>query len=238
VSSLNEGQNASQPSSDKPGGNRQATLIRQGVLIGILVIVGGALAYDYLVARPKAQAAYDKAGEFEKSQAVRDVVIKELGEPSKTFTKEGDLTIDRYDFRSGVIFRKYEVYIVYNRSGIIESSAKDQEPQEMSLADVDPSDSEDPPSDSPSPPGYQVNAGNGADPAQFVARIMENDADGDGMLSGDEIPERIRSNLEQVDTNSDGALDRDELTAMAESFGSDNGSSDGGNRPSRPETDE
>ena len=37
------------------------------------------------------------------------------------------------------------------------------------------------------------------------------DADGDGMLTGDEIPERLRPFLERLDADGDGALSRDEI---------------------------
>jgi hypothetical protein len=253
MSNLNEGQNDAEPTSGKPAGNRKATLIRQGALIAVLLIVGGALAYDYLVARPAAQAAFDKADELWKSRGQRKEVIEELGEPSATFKKENDFSIDLYSFRSGVLFRTYKVYIVYAGTGLIESISKDKEPEEMNMPDAD--DSEASKSDN-SPTGASNLAdsgrddsgsndgGRGGDPAQFVARIMENDADGDGRLSADEIPERMRSNLDSVDSNSDGVVDRDEVTAMVASFGergrgnSNGEGSDRPQRPARPEIDE
>jgi hypothetical protein len=246
MSNLNEGQNDAEPTSGKPAGNRKATLIRQGVLIAILLIVGGALAYDYLVARPAAQTAFDKADALWKSRGLREKVIEELGEPSATFKKKDDFSIDLYSFRSGVLFRTYKVYIVYSGTGLIESLSKDKEPEEMSMPDADDSEasnSNNSPSVASNPTagggvdGGSNGSGRDRDPAQFVARIMENDTDGDGKLSGDEIPERMRSNLDSVDSNSDGVVDLDEVTAMVASFGErgrGNGDGEGGDRPQRP----
>ena len=77
----------------------------------------------------------------------------------------------------------------------------------------------------------------GAGPGNMVKFMLErHDNDGDGKLSGDEIPERMRSNLAQIDANDDGSVDKTELEAMAKRFGSrgqgGRGSGDGGgNKP-------
>ena len=49
------------------------------------------------------------------------------------------------------------------------------------------------------------------DPAQFFARM---DADGDGKLSGDEIPNRMKERLEQMDTDGDEAISLEEMQEM------------------------
>lgn len=55
----------------------------------------------------------------------------------------------------------------------------------------------------------------GGDPAQFVERMMQRDANGDGKLQRDELPEQLAERLfESGDTNGDGALDREELLAV------------------------
>ncbi|MCB9844700.1 MAG: hypothetical protein H6811_01760 [Phycisphaeraceae bacterium] len=68
----------------------------------------------------------------------------------------------------------------------------------------------------PGQPGGRQPGGFG-DPAQFVERLMENDANGDGKLSRDEVPERFGAFFERVDGNSDGFLDREELETFAAS---------------------
>lgn len=154
MSELNEGQNDAEPTSGKPEGNRTATLIRQGVLIVILLIVGGALAYDYLVARPAMNTAYEKAGELEDSGAFREDVLKELGEPSVTIKKEGGISIDQYNFRSGAIFRTYKVYLVYSDRGLLIDSTRDKEPEQMNSPDADSSEA----SKSTKPPTFALHA--------------------------------------------------------------------------------
>ncbi len=93
-------------------------------------------------------------------------------------------------------------------------------------------------------------------PKTLVDRLFAADADNDGKLSGDEIPERLRRILPQIDTNADGSIDRAEALAMYTRFqgmmrrqgapgrgpnrmrrGGDSGAdrpTPGGNRPRRP----
>jgi Ca2+-binding EF-hand superfamily protein len=56
------------------------------------------------------------------------------------------------------------------------------------------------------------------DPAQFVDRMMQNDKNGDGKLTIDEVPEFIKPMLEGADANGDGAIDRNELATVAENM--------------------
>lgn len=50
----------------------------------------------------------------------------------------------------------------------------------------------------------------------FVTRLLRNDANGDGKLQWEEVPEQNRERLfERGDTNKDKVLDQDELRAMA-----------------------
>lgn len=50
------------------------------------------------------------------------------------------------------------------------------------------------------------------DPTAMVERTLENDKNGDGKLSKDEMPRHLTHLLGTADTNSDGELDRAELT--------------------------
>jgi hypothetical protein len=50
----------------------------------------------------------------------------------------------------------------------------------------------------------------------LVERLLGFDANQDGRITRDELPERMLSLLEQGDTNHDDALDREELRRMAE----------------------
>ncbi|HAR65603.1 MAG TPA: hypothetical protein DCR55_05250 [Lentisphaeria bacterium] len=53
-------------------------------------------------------------------------------------------------------------------------------------------------------------------PEEMVERMMAKDADGDGVLKGDEIPGMMQDHLDKIDANGDGAIDAEELGAMAE----------------------
>jgi polyisoprenoid-binding protein YceI len=60
----------------------------------------------------------------------------------------------------------------------------------------------------------------GFDPAQFFA---SRDADKDGKLSGDEISERMREDLDEIDKDGDGAISLEEFQARMQRFGGGRG---------------
>lgn len=92
----------------------------------------------------------------------------------------------------------------------------------------------------PSGPG-SPDAG-GPPTREMMSRMFQQrDADGNGKLSGDEIPERLRANADRVDENGDGGIDSAEMikamTRMSERFGvrdGQNGKDGSGVRPKRP----
>ncbi len=51
-------------------------------------------------------------------------------------------------------------------------------------------------------------------PAGGPGGLMQGDSDGDGKLSMDEVPPQTERRFDQLDTNGDGFLDRDELSSM------------------------
>ena len=52
----------------------------------------------------------------------------------------------------------------------------------------------------------------------MVARMLAGDANNDGILEGDEIPEMFRSMISRIDTDGDERIDQQELEKMAKSF--------------------
>lgn len=69
------------------------------------------------------------------------------------------------------------------------------------------------------PRGDGRRGGPGGDPQQFVDRYLEVDANNDGKLTLDEVPERMLPMLRGGDANGDGAIDKEELRAIAEKGG-------------------
>jgi Ca2+-binding EF-hand superfamily protein len=58
-----------------------------------------------------------------------------------------------------------------------------------------------------------------SDPAGFVQRVItENDKNGDGKLSADEVPERLQRMLENADQDGNGEFTREELSAAMENM--------------------
>ncbi len=74
----------------------------------------------------------------------------------------------------------------------------------------------------------------------FLDRMFEADADDDGKLSKDEVPERMRDRFDDIDSNGDGYVSRSELEERFAAFGRGGGGrgpggrQGGGDRPRRP----
>ncbi|MEM8666496.1 MAG: EF-hand domain-containing protein [Planctomycetota bacterium] len=88
-------------------------------------------------------------------------------------------------------------------------------------------------------PGMQGQQGRG----EFMARMFQQrDANKDGKLSGDEIPEQMAGRLDRIDTDGDQAISKKELESAMSRAGSsrqrggDQGGTPGGDRPRRPPT--
>lgn len=66
---------------------------------------------------------------------------------------------------------------------------------------------------------------------QMAARMFDRlDVDGDGKLTGDEIPERMRQGMTRLDANGDGSIERKEIEEMMSRMGGP-GRRPGGDRP-------
>ena len=63
------------------------------------------------------------------------------------------------------------------------------------------------------PPGRGAPGGGGLDPAE---RLRQFDADGDGRITRDELPDRMERMVDHFDTNGDDVIDAAELEAMTE----------------------
>ena len=85
------------------------------------------------------------------------------------------------------------------------------------------------------PGGPGGRGGRGPGGGDFVARLMQEDKNGDGKLTKDEVPERMQRMFDRVDANGDGAIDKAELEQMAQRF--QGGGRQGSGRGGRPEGD-
>ena len=77
--------------------------------------------------------------------------------------------------------------------------------------------------------------GGGGGRFDLAAMFANRDADGDGKLTGDEISERMRENIDQIDTDQDGSVTLEEFQAGIPQVFSRRGA--GGDGPGGPETD-
>lgn len=57
--------------------------------------------------------------------------------------------------------------------------------------------------------------GGGFNADQYVTRILESDKNGDGKVSKEEAPDRLKDRFDTLDTNKDGFLDKDEIKNSA-----------------------
>lgn len=79
----------------------------------------------------------------------------------------------------------------------------------------------------PEPPGFAGRSGAGrrggfgspGGGVGMVERIMANDKNDDGKVTRDELPQFMQRLLDRADTNEDGAIDREEATAVSEAIG-------------------
>jgi hypothetical protein len=78
--------------------------------------------------------------------------------------------------------------------------------------------------------GSRGGPGRGMDPE---AMFEQRDGDGDGLLKDDEIPDRARGNMEEIDTDTDGTISKDEWMTRMQAMRARSGGGD-----SRPEMED
>jgi len=79
--------------------------------------------------------------------------------------------------------------------------------------------------------------------AEFVKRTMQSDADGDGKLSQDEAPERMKRSFDRLDADGDGFISQAEIEEMVKRYSQgrgdrSRGAEGGEDRPPRRERPE
>ena len=80
--------------------------------------------------------------------------------------------------------------------------------------------SENPTAPSASNPVARPSASEPKSPEQIAKRLLQEDKNGDGKLSQDELPQQLRQAFEAMDTNHDGLLDESEVLAFSKMMAS------------------
>ena len=88
--------------------------------------------------------------------------------------------------------------------------------------------SENPTAPSASNPVARPSASEPKSPEQIAKRLLQEDKNGDGKLSQDELPQQLRQAFEAMDTNHDGLLDESEVLAFSKMMASRESSRGGG----------
>ncbi len=227
---------------EKPKRNPTERIIVWGV-IGVMIIVASAEAvarYGYTTTLPILQARMveDDAGADARSLTLAEADKLIAGYPSRT--EESDKVIYRW---KGLVKDHGAIHLAFDNEKTIIGLETDAPPEisEPVLPPTVESEIEDPMG---SMPGGGLGSGGGAsgegggpggggrnfDPMQF-------DADGDGKISLEEAPERMKSVFDQIDANSDGFADAAEFEARRAARQQERSEGEGG-RPQRPNTDE
>jgi hypothetical protein len=107
------------PAKDETGGGT-----RKVILYGLLALMVAALAYDFLVARPAVNAAYDKiaaasveinakGNEYLSNTDVQELIGKK---PAETFM-DGTQSVEVFKWTGGLIVKPHRLYAVYRKNG-------------------------------------------------------------------------------------------------------------------------
>jgi len=67
--------------------------------------------------------------------------------------------------------------------------------------------------------GDREGRGGPPSPEKFIEMAMESDADGDGAISKDEAPERMKRGFDHIDADGNGLIEKSELEEAAKRFG-------------------
>ncbi len=232
---------------------------RSKVLFAILALGLVALAYDYRVARPAVEVAYNKIAErstavnAKSTEVFTNLDVRELlgMEPSRTFDDTNGDVVEVFSWRSGLPIKTHDLFAIYKPNGgknlfYRHAKYKYESSGDVStisvLTTIDSVGGEGDFDEA----AYELETGSGGGGGQAAgddnggggpgggrgggggwnpeAMFAENDADGDGILKGEELSDRMRENLAEIDTDGDGGVSKDEMMARFAARG-------GGGRP-------
>ena len=97
----------------------RASLLQRSVLGIVLVLVIGALAYDFAVARPRQTKAWNKLEELDasgRSSVSQEEVHELIGRTPADVEEKETALVETYRWPRGVPFMKYTISVVYSKS--------------------------------------------------------------------------------------------------------------------------
>ncbi|TWT76646.1 hypothetical protein CA13_71430 [Planctomycetes bacterium CA13] len=117
--------NASDSTTTETPSAKQSSSRRLLLLLGVLALMCGALAFDYKVARPSVQNAHDAVADLNvmhnavpQFNVMTNQMVEEIvGKPPADTFKDGNYTVEVYSWQSGLPFRTYKLYAVYQTVG-------------------------------------------------------------------------------------------------------------------------
>lgn len=161
---------------------------RQLVLLGVLAVGILLLGYDFYVARPACDAGYQEIMKLlGKSMAAKSDqaplgpadVRNALGfGPSAKETKHDDWLIETYQWRGGLIFRTYKLYVVYKglENPILQNVIQNEFPSEEVISPRRSEPTSEKPAAPKTPPADNANPEKPANDAPPPAKKQDGDA--------------------------------------------------------------
>jgi hypothetical protein len=113
------------PSKNSDGAPAKPGRLRQIILFTLLGLMLMAAAYDYIIARPNVDKAYDQISQLNNSmnsasmskQTLNTDIHKEINRtPEKTYT-QGPYRVEVFSWMAGLPFRTHDLYAVYTPKG-------------------------------------------------------------------------------------------------------------------------
>lgn len=221
---------SSQPSApqEKKGRNPVERVIVWGAILAGVAIAGieATARFGYGSTLSRLTTALEEDGSHEhKPLSLQDAEKMIAGFPKKVGERQGKISSNVTYRWSGLLKNYGAIQITYDTeekmvTGVVTEGAPEEEAippttTEPSGPGVMPGGMAATPQAGSGGPGGGPGGPGGAEGEGGGRRFdpFQNDADGDGKLSREEAPERMRENFDEIDTNQDGFIDAAELEA-------------------------
>jgi hypothetical protein len=231
-------------------------LIVQGGIVVLLLLVAvqahARFGYEMSLSRLQTRLNNDDDG----SEAGAPLLVADLpklivGFPSRSEDQERQWKAVTYTWHG--LGKSYSIRMPYDSSEkeavVLSLETADPPPiPEVVITETDENDptvAGNPALSGMAPSGGHAGAGGGEGGGEGGGgqrrNIMDNDADGDGRISLEEAPERLKDSFADFDSDGDGYLDADEIAEMQRQFAARRAAAGpggpGGGRPQRPDAE-